>query len=235
MNQTFPLLHIESLKAVYSNGEGGFSLQVLQDVQLDVQQGETVAIVGPSGSGKSTLLNMIGALDSPASGKIYLDNQDLSQLNEQELALVRNQKIGFIFQDHHLLPQCSVLENVLLPTLVRAASAGSESVDEARRLLGRVGLSERLEHKPAQLSGGERQRVAYVRSLINQPVLLLADEPTGSLDHENANQLMSLLLEINHDRGLTSIVVTHALELVKNMDRVFELRDGHLREIGEMP
>ncbi len=228
MNQTSPLIRIESVSKEYEGAAGGPGLSVLRDIQLEIGAGETIAIIGPSGSGKSTLLNLIGGLDSPTSGNVFIDNEDLSELDESQLARIRNEKIGFVFQDHHLLPQCSILENVLLPTLAYHASAGDDAVQRANALLDRVGLSDRLNHRPAQLSGGERQRVAYVRSLINQPLVLLADEPTGALDRENAERLMKLLVEINKERGLTSIVVTHALEWIHNMDRALELKDGIL-------
>jgi len=212
----------------YEGVAGGLPLSVLKNIDLEVHRGETVGIVGPSGSGKSTLLNLLGALDRPTSGAILVDEEDISKLDEEQLALFRNRKIGFIFQDHHLLPQCSILENVLLPTLAFHASAPQESIRRANELLKRVGLAERLHHRPAQLSGGERQRVAYVRSLVNQPLLLLADEPTGALDRENAAKLMQLLIEINRERELTSIIVTHAMDLVKNMDKTYELKNGEL-------
>lgn len=232
MNQPHPIVRMVSASKEYEGVAGGFPLSVLKNIDLEVYRGETVGIVGPSGSGKSTLLNLLGALDCPTSGTILIDEEDISHFDEEQLARFRNQKIGFIFQDHHLLSQCTILENVLLPTLAFHAFAPQESIQRANELLERVGLAERLNHSPAQLSGGERQRVAYVRSLINQPLLLLADEPTGALDRENAATLMKLLIEINRERGLTSIIVTHALDLVKNMDRTFELKNGELSRYG---
>ena len=169
----------------------------------------------------------MGTLDRPTSGQIQLDGQDLNRLDDVELAAIRNRQIGFVFQGHHLLPQCSVIENVLLPTLPQKADPASAE-SRARRLLKRVGLTERLGHRPGQLSGGERQRVAVVRALINQPKLLLADEPTGSLDRVSGNDLGQLLLELNREEGVTLVVVTHALELAQRMGRVLELRDGRL-------
>src|SRR5205814_8032829 len=192
-------------------------------------RGESAAIVGPSGSGKSTLLNIIGTLDRPSSGQVLLDGRELNQLDDIQLAVVRNREIGFIFQSHHLLPQCTVLENVLVPTLAnKDAALRNGSVERAKRLLEKVGLGARLTHRPGQLSGGERQRVAVARALINQPKLLLADEPTGALDRASAQNLADLLVRLNREEGVTLIVVTHALDLAKRMGRVIELRDGRL-------
>jgi ABC-type lipoprotein export system ATPase subunit len=202
---------------------------VLRELSFTIPGGESVAIVGPSGCGKSTLLNIIGTLDHPTTGKVWLDGRDVSQLDEAGLALVRNGQIGFIFQSHHLLPQCTVLENVLVPTIAhKQANARDGARARAEKLLKRVGLGERLHHRPGQLSGGERQRVAVVRALINQPKLLLADEPTGALDRASAHGLAQLLVELNREEGVTLIVVTHAPDLARQMGRVLELRDGQL-------
>jgi lipoprotein-releasing system ATP-binding protein len=201
---------------------------VLNGINLEVQAGETLAIVGPSGSGKSTLLNIIGTLDRPTSGQVKLDGEDIHQLDDLQLATVRNQRIGFIFQAHHLLPQCSVLENVLVPTLASRKNHRSGTEERARRLLKRVGLGARLNHRPGELSGGERQRVAVVRALINQPKLLLADEPTGALDRASAHNLAQLLVELNEEEGVTLIVVTHAFDLAQRMQEVYEIREGKL-------
>ena len=201
------------------------TVEVLKEVNLQLAAGEPIAIIGPSGSGKSTLLNIMGALDVPTRGTMSLDGRDLSHLTEKELAGIRNRQIGFIFQLHHLLPQCTVLENVLIPTL---ASPNTDRQDRAEQLLDRVGLKHRLTHRPGQLSGGECQRVAVVRALINQPKLLLADEPTGSLDHAAATNLGQLLCESNKEEGVALVLVTHSLELARQMPRVLELRDGEL-------
>ena len=201
------------------------TVEVLKEVNLQLAAGEPIAIIGPSGSGKSTLLNIMGALDVPTRGTMSLDGRDLSHLTEKELAGIRNRQIGFIFQLHHLLPQCTVLENVLIPTL---ASPRADQQERAERLLDRVGLKHRLTHRPGQLSGGECQRVAVVRALINQPKLLLADEPTGSLDHAAATNLGQLLAELNKEEGVALVLVTHSLELARQMPRVLELRDGEL-------
>jgi lipoprotein-releasing system ATP-binding protein len=203
-------------------------LDVLRGITLEIARGESLAIIGPSGSGKSTVLNVIGTLDRPTSGRILLDGKDLSELNDVALATVRNQQIGFIFQSHYLLPQCTVLENVLVPTLAAKSASRDGSEQRAKQLLERVGLGQRLEHRPGQLSGGERQRVAVVRALINQPKLLLADEPTGALDRAAAQDLAQLLVDLNREQGVTLIVVTHALDLARRMGKVLELRDGKL-------
>jgi lipoprotein-releasing system ATP-binding protein len=203
----------------------GEPLVVLRDVSLELQRGENVAILGPSGSGKSTLLSIIGGLESPSSGRVVLDGQDPATLDEPALAALRNRRIGFVFQDHHLLPQCSVLENVLVPT-VAAGPIRVETMDRARLLLERVGLSERLDHRPAELSGGERQRTALARALINSPLLLLADEPTGDLDRTNAVRVGELLLELQQQEQTMLIVVTHSPRLAGMMGRQLELDDG---------
>jgi lipoprotein-releasing system ATP-binding protein len=224
-----PLLQLQNISKRFDSPESGEHLEVLHNVTLDVARGSSLAIVGPSGSGKSTLLNIIGTLDRPTSGDVMLSGKNLSRLNDDELATVRNQKIGFVFQSHYLLPQCSVLENVLVPTVPdKTRRKSDEAVNRAKSLLQGVGLAERLHHRPGQLSGGERQRVAVVRALINGPELLLADEPTGALDATSAAELARLLLDLNRNDGVTLIVVTHALELARRMARVYELRAGAL-------
>ena len=223
------LLALQNVEKDFQATDEGGRLSVLRGVNVSVKPGETVAIVGPSGSGKSTLLNLVGALDTPSSGSLVLDGEDLSKLDDLQLADIRNRKIGFIFQSHHLLPQCTVLENVLVPTIARG-QANDDDKHRARKLLERVGLVDRLNHRPGQLSGGERQRVAVVRALINQPQLLLADEPTGALDRGSAENLTKLLLEFNEEEKVTLIVVTHSLDLAKQMGRVLELLDGKLEE-----
>lgn len=216
------LLEVKGVSKTYD----GSAAPVLRDVDLRVATGETLAIVGPSGCGKSTLLNLIGALDGPNSGEILFDNQKLNDLNEAELAAFRNRSIGFVFQLHHLLPQCSALENVLVPTLVNKQA--DRPRDRAVRLLERVGLSDRMAARPGELSGGERQRVAVVRALINGPRLLLADEPTGSLSRDGAADLSQLLLDLNREEGMALIVVTHSMAVAETMGRVLELVDGRL-------
>ena len=226
-----PLLKLDKVSKSYRAAEGSGPVPVLRDVSLDVAAGESLSIIGPSGSGKSTLLNIIGTLDHADAGKVWLNEKDLGAQDEASLALIRNTEIGFIFQAHHLLPHCTVWENVLVPTLARKSTAQNGEVEQrAERLLKRVGLDHRSNHRPGQLSGGERQRVAVVRALINRPKLLLADEPTGALDRASADELTKLLAELNREENVTLIVVTHALDLARQMNRVFELQDGRLVE-----
>jgi lipoprotein-releasing system ATP-binding protein len=205
----------------------GEPLQVLEGVNLQVAQGDNLAIVGPSGCGKSTLLHILGTLDAPTSGSMRLGEVDPFELDEKALARFRNQNIGFIFQDHHLLPQLSVLENVLIPAIAEGRP-DQDCVQRAHELIERVGLADRIEHRPAELSGGERERVAVARSLIHQPTLLLADEPTGNLDQTNARQIGDLLLEIQQQEKMMLIVVTHSMELAGKIDRQMRLDDGKL-------
>jgi lipoprotein-releasing system ATP-binding protein len=204
-------------------------LSVLRGCSLELSAGENAVILGPSGCGKSTLLYCIGTLDRPTSGSINLDGTDPFALGEPELAGFRNRKLGFVFQDHHLLPQCSVLENVLVPTLAEGG-ATTDVVARAKKLLDRVGLGSRLEHRPAELSGGERQRTAIARALLLKPALLLADEPTGNLDRTTATQIGDLLLELQRDEGTMLLVVTHSLELAARFQRRLELDDGRIHE-----
>ena len=223
------LLKLEHISKNYRAAEGSAPVTVLRDVSLEVVSGESLSIIGPSGSGKSTLLNIIGTLDHADSGKVWLGGKDLSAQDERSLATIRNREIGFIFQAHHLLPHCTVWENVLVPTLAEKNSPTATGAEQrAERLLKRVGLGERIHHRPGQLSGGERQRVAVVRALINQPKLLLADEPTGALDRAAADELAKLLTELNREESVTLIVVTHALDLARQMQRVFEIQSGEL-------
>ncbi|VTT98518.1 lipoprotein releasing system atp-binding protein lold : Lipoprotein-releasing system ATP-binding protein LolD OS=Planctomyces maris DSM 8797 GN=lolD PE=3 SV=1: ABC_tran [Gemmataceae bacterium] len=203
-------------------------LSVLRGVNLELSRGEALAVMGPSGSGKSTFLHMLGTLDRPTTGEITLEGADPFALTERDLAAFRNRRIGFVFQDHHLLPQCSVLENVLVPTLVNRDTKPAETEAYARTLLERVGLGGRLDHRPAELSGGERQRVAVARALVLKPVLLLADEPTGNLDRTNAAAVGELLLELHRQENNILVVVTHSLELAKLFPRVAEVNDGAL-------
>lgn len=233
MSDSSPLLELKGVDKRYETGADGPPLEILKGIDLQLCVGESVAVVGPSGSGKSTLLNVMGALDTPSSGEVLLENQALASLNDDQLADLRNQKLGFIFQAHHLLLQCSVLENVLVPTLVRSdANEKKAAQARAEELLKRVGLGERLTHRPGQLSGGECQRVAVVRALINQPKLLLADEPTGSLDGSNAEALGDLLVELNKEMQVTLVVVTHSPGLAQRMGRVMELKAGSLAVAG---
>jgi predicted ABC-type transport system involved in lysophospholipase L1 biosynthesis ATPase subunit len=228
-----PLLELIEVRKAYGALGGAEALAILHGISLQVQKGESLAIVGPSGSGKSTLLQIMGTLDHPSSGKVLLGGRNLAEIDELGLAVVRNRQIGFVFQAHYLLPQCNVFENVLVPTLAKPGKAapqlqGESPETRAGRLLERVGLSRRMNHLPGQLSGGERQRVAVVRALVNRPSLLLADEPTGSLDQVSAEQLGKLLAELNREEGVALVVVTHARELALRMGRVLELKGGTL-------
>jgi len=208
-----------------TRGEG---LTVLRGVSLACELGENVAILGPSGSGKSTLLHILGTLDRPTAGTVTLGGEDPFQLSEAGVASFRNRHVGFVFQDHHLLPQLSVLENVLIPTLAEGRP-DEATVARARDLLARVGLSERLEHRPAELSGGERQRVGVARALIRQPKLILADEPTGNLDRTNALAVGRLLVDLQREEQAILVVVTHSADLAQLLQRRYELDDGMLR------
>ena len=202
-------------------------LIVLRDISLELTSGENLAVLGPSGCGKSTLLHILGTLDDPSSGSVTLDNINPTTLAEPALATFRHEQIGFIFQEHHLLPQCSVLENVLIPTLAYSGPK-PEIVERARMLLERVGLSSRLDHRPAELSGGERQRAAIARALINRPALLLADEPTGNLDRTTAAQISKLLLELQAAENTMLVVVTHSADLAALLQRRVTIDDGRL-------
>ncbi len=208
-------------------------LVILREVTLRCAAGESASISGPSGSGKSTLLNIVGSLEPPTAGRVTINGCDLYALQPRELARFRNQQIGLVFQDHHLLPQCTVLENVLLPALA-GANPNGDCVQRARRLLDRVGLAHRADHRPAQLSGGERQRVALARALVNEPAVVLADEPTGSLDQATAEEVATLLWELHDREARVLIVVTHNPHLAERAGRRFDLQDGLLveRSIG---
>lgn len=203
-------------------------LVVLRDASLQLAAGENAAILGPSGSGKSTLLHIIGGLDRPTSGSVKLAGQDPATLDEVQLAKFRNRHIGFVFQDHYLLPQLSVLENTLIPALAES-SPSAETVERAKKLLDRVGLSQRLDHRPAELSGGERQRVGVARALLLKPVLLLADEPTGNLDRSNATGIGQLLIELQKQEQTMLLIVTHSLELAALVEKRFEIDNGQLK------
>ncbi len=225
------MLELVNVAKTYESPGSSERLDVLKDISLDLKWGESIAVVGPSGSGKSTLLNIIGALDKPSAGKVLLEGRDLADLDETELAGIRNHRIGFVFQSHHLLSQCTVLENVLVPTLASdTKESAKERQERALQLLESVGIQDHLRHRPAELSGGQRQRVAVVRALINMPALLLADEPTGSLDRQATDNIIELLVELNLKHRLALIVVTHSMRLAERMGRVFQLSDGVLRK-----
>lgn len=220
-----PDLLLTAVSKTYAGAEG--PLSILRDVSLEMSRGEAAAVTGPSGSGKSTLLYLIGTLDVPTSGTVLILGQNPFSLNTTALAQFRNKHIGFVFQDHCLLPQCTVLENVLIPTLP-GSGAGAAEEARARSLLERVGLASRLTHRPGELSGGERQRVAICRALINEPHLLLADEPTGNLDQVTAHTIGTLLLELCREQNALLLAVTHSSELAARFPRHFALSDGGL-------
>lgn len=202
-------------------------LEVLKGVDLTVEKGEIVSIVGPSGAGKTTLLQIIGTLDKPNAGTIVVDGVDVSKLSADKLSIFRNKHIGFIFQFHQLLPEFTALENVIIPALI-AKTDTKKATDRAKELLDYLQLSDRLTHKPSELSGGEKQRVAVARALINNPSLILADEPSGSLDSQNKIELHKLLFDLREKFGLTEVIVTHDVELAKLCDRTIEMKDGNI-------
>jgi lipoprotein-releasing system ATP-binding protein len=225
------VLQVENVCKEYPTPRG--ALKIVSHISLSLSRGEAVSIMGPSGSGKSTLLYIMGALEPPTSGSVTLDGRNPFALKDKDLAAFRNKEIGFIFQDHCLLPQCSVLENVLTPTLVSAGGEnGGPANERARTLLDQVGLGDRLDHRPAKLSGGEKQRVALARALVTKPQLLLCDEPTGNLDHKAADVVASLLLELHQQQETILVVVTHSADLAARFPLRYELIDQQLRQVG---
>jgi lipoprotein-releasing system ATP-binding protein len=222
------LVDVQNLHKSLLSPLGGPSVDILRGIDFTLEEGATVAVLGPSGSGKSTFLNILGALDHPDSGLVRVAGLDLSQLKNRALSEYRNQTVGFVFQMHHLLPQCSVLENVLAPSLVTRGRDRSLIEARARELLDSLGLAHRLAHRPGELSGGERQRVAVARAMVLSPKLLLADEPTGALDRAAAANLGEILLQMNRKYQVALLVVTHSRELASQMQRVLELKDGKL-------
>ena len=221
------MLAVKNLRKEYPGPRG--ILSILSGIDLTLSRGDAVSVMGPSGSGKSTLLYILGALEPPTSGTVTLDGRDPFQLTERDLAAFRNKQIGFVFQDHCLLPQCSVLENVLTPTLV--AQSEDNFVGRARLLLEQVGLSNRRDHRPSELSGGEKQRAALARALIQDPSLLLCDEPTGNLDRHSAERVTSLLLDLHQAQRSILIVVTHNLEIARRFPIQFEMAEGELKKM----
>lgn len=221
---------VEMVGVSKSFESGGGPIRILDDVSFAVSPGEGVALVGPSGSGKSTILNLLGGLDQPDSGHIRFEGKDLMSLAPEALAEFRNRRIGFVFQSHHLLPHCTVWENVLVPCLASKESVTPEEESRARKLLDRVGLASRATHLPGRLSGGERQRAALVRALIQSPSLVLADEPTGALDRSSAADVADLLAELQREQGVALVVVTHSPELAARFRRVFRMDSGRLVE-----
>jgi lipoprotein-releasing system ATP-binding protein len=220
------VLRVELLHKEYTMGKD-LRLQVLKGVDMEVREGEIVVVVGPSGSGKSTLLHLLGGLDRPTSGKVFVHDADLSLMTEEELAAFRNQKLGFVFQFHHLMPEFTAMENVAMPALIKGEALIAAS-QRATELLQEVGLEDRRDHKPSELSGGEQQRVAVARALMNDPQLILADEPSGNLDEQNSLKLHELLMSLAEKRKLTFVIATHNLDLTKRANRVLQLVDGKL-------
>ncbi|MFC1214601.1 lipoprotein-releasing ABC transporter ATP-binding protein LolD [Pasteurella multocida] len=221
------LLHCQHITKYYQ--EGSQQTQVLKDVSFSMQAGELVAIVGSSGSGKSTLLHLLGGLDQPTSGEVFIQNQSLQKINANQLAQLRNQYLGFVYQFHHLMADFSALENVMMPMLIGKQNK-SETQDRAEKMLTAVGLSHRISHRPSALSGGERQRVAIARSLVNHPALVLADEPTGNLDRKTTESIFDLIKQLNQEQNIAFLLVTHDLALAEKLSRRLVMQDGVLRE-----
>ena len=228
MNTNDKVLILENISKSYKQNEG--YLEIIKDSSLFVRSKETVAFVGPSGAGKTTLLQICGLLDTPTSGEIYINNQNIKNLTDIQKTIIRRDNIGFVFQFHHLLPEFSVLENVILPGLVKATEKKKNIKERAKIILNDLGLSSKINNRPYQLSGGERQRVAIARAIINNPSIILADEPTGNLDPENADVVFNLLLKIVHDYNSSLLMVTHNVDLAKKLDRIITIKDKQIVE-----
>ena len=225
-------LEIKNLTKAYAAPEGGSSSVVFSELNLEANAGSSLAIVGPSGSGKSTLLNLIGGLDRPTSGEVWVDGKSVHDLSTEETARFRNLTLGFIFQSHHLLPALSALENIMVPALAGHGGPSGEALRvRAEELLSKVGLADRANHLPGQMSGGEKQRVAVARALLHQPRLILADEPTGALDQANAEGLIDLLIALNREHQTTLVVVTHSISLARKMEEAWSFSGGNLNRV----
>ena len=219
------ILKAEKISKSYHTGDG--PLKVLKNVDLYIDSGEMVSVMGPSGCGKSTLLNIFGTLDKPDSGQLWINNEDITSLSDENLSFLRNNTIGFIFQFHHLLPEFTVIENLIIPQMIKGTSH-EEATIKGLDLLSKVGLSDRKQHKPSQISGGERQRVAVLRALVNHPQIIFADEPTGNLDISSGEVVLDLMTELNKEHGVTYLIVTHNPEVAKRCDRHYDLTNGRL-------
>jgi len=227
MNKSF-VIESKGLSKSFKDGKG--TIDVLIDVDFSVSPGESIAIVGASGSGKSTLLHLLGGLDKPTSGEVFVNGKNVHKLSEKQKSSLRNHQLGFVYQFHHLLPEFSVLENVCMPLLIRGEKP-ADAKQKSKALLEKVGLQKRLEHKIGELSGGERQRTAIARALVTNPACVLADEPTGNLDHKTADQVFDIMSELNRELATSLIIVTHDLTLAKKMDRTLHLEDGSLQKV----
>ena len=225
MNNQQPVLQAQGLSKTYH--DGNLNVRVLEGVDLTIQSGEKIAIIGTSGSGKSTLLHLLGGLDTPTSGEVQIQGEYMSRLGDKARGILRNRAVGMVYQFHHLLPEFTALENVALPRLIQGAEV-DEAKQQAEDLLGKVGLAQRILHKPGELSGGERQRTAIARALVNHPAIVLADEPTGNLDTHTANHVWQQMLQLNADMGTTLVVVTHDQHLAEQMDTIYLLEEGVL-------
>lgn len=225
LNSAEPVIQCNAVSKTFF--EGGNALTVFQDVSLQINPGERIAIVGSSGSGKSTLLHVLGGLDKPGHGDVLIAGQSVNNMGQAEAGLLRNRMLGFVYQFHHLLPEFTAIENVAMPLMIGGIKTAT-AMQRAKEMLKRVGLAARLEHKPSQLSGGERQRAAVARALVTAPKCVLADEPTGNLDHENATKVFDLMLELNKELGTSLVVVTHEMRLAERMDRVLRLDNSRL-------
>lgn len=219
------IIHIEKLVKIYN---GVVPTKALNEIDLEINEGEITAIIGQSGSGKSTLLNMIGILDNPTSGKIIIDNKDISKMNKDQMAEFRNKTIGFVFQFHYLLPEFNVLENVLMPEWIKNRKVSFEKKEKAESLINLVGLSDVINKDTTKISGGQKQRVAIARSLMNEPKIILADEPTGNLDTKNTEKIYDLFCEVNKKLKTTFVLITHSTEIAKRANRIVEIKDGQI-------